>query len=125
MVITGDESWVYSYAIETKAQSSYCKRSEEPRPKKARQVRENVNVSLTVFLYCNDVVYHEFISQARTVDTEYYLEVMRRMREAIRQKRTELWKNQSRILHYDNGPAHTSILVREFKKKKTKTKTKP
>ena len=33
-VITGDESWVYSYGIETKAQSSQWKRPEEPRPKK-------------------------------------------------------------------------------------------
>ena len=40
--ITGDESWVYSYGIETKAQSSQCKRSEEPRLKKTRQVRSNV-----------------------------------------------------------------------------------
>ena len=39
---------------------------------------------------------------------------MRRLREAIRQKRTELWKNQSWILHHDNAPAHTSMLVREF-----------
>ena len=39
---------------------------------------------------------------------------MRRLREAIHQKRTELWKNQSWILHHDNAPAHISMLVREF-----------
>ena len=39
---------------------------------------------------------------------------MRCLREAIRQKRTELWKNQSRILHYDNSPAHTSMSERKF-----------
>ncbi|XP_025262232.1 protein GVQW3-like [Camponotus floridanus] len=48
-VITGDESWVYGYDVEIKAQSSQWKRSEEPRPKKARQVRSNVKVLLTVF----------------------------------------------------------------------------
>lgn len=45
------------------------------------------------------VVHHEFLPQGRTVNKEYYLEVMRRLREAIRQKRTELWKKQSWILH--------------------------
>ena len=39
MVITGDESWVYGYDVETKAQSSQWKYTESPRPKKARQVR--------------------------------------------------------------------------------------
>ena len=50
-----------------------------------------------------------------------YLEDMRWLREAIRQKRTELWKNQSRILHHDNAPAHTSMLVREFLAKNAHT----
>ena len=31
---TGDESWVYGYDIETKAQSFQWKLSEKPRPKK-------------------------------------------------------------------------------------------
>ena len=107
-VITGDKSWVYVYDIETKGQSSQCKHPEKPRSKKARQVRSNVKVLLTVFFDCNGV------PQDRTVNKEYYLEVMRQLRKAIRQKRTELWKNQSWILHHDNTPAHTSMPVREF-----------
>ena len=34
-VITCDESWVYGYDIETKAQSFQWKCAEKPRPKKA------------------------------------------------------------------------------------------
>ncbi|KAG5342640.1 SETMR methyltransferase, partial [Acromyrmex charruanus] len=41
-VITGDESWVYGYDVETKAQSSQWKLPHEPRSKKVRQVRSNV-----------------------------------------------------------------------------------
>ena len=55
-VITGDESWAYGYDIETKAQSSQWKRTEEPRPKKARQVRSSMKVLLTIFFGCNGVV---------------------------------------------------------------------
>ena len=36
---------------------------------------------------------------------------MRRLREEIR---TEFWKYQSWILHHDNAPADTSMLVRKF-----------
>ena len=35
-VITGDESWAYSYDPETKQQSSQWKSPTSPRPKKAR-----------------------------------------------------------------------------------------
>ena len=48
-IITGDESWVYGYDIETKVQSSQWVSQTSPRPKKARQVRSNVKVMLTVF----------------------------------------------------------------------------
>ncbi|UYV70083.1 hypothetical protein LAZ67_7001725 [Cordylochernes scorpioides] len=113
-VITGDEAWVYGYDVETKAQSSQWKLPHEPRPKKARQVRSNVNVLLTVFFDCRGVVHHEFLPQGRTVNKEYYLQVMRNLREAIRQKRPDLWKNKNWLLHHDNASAHTSLLVRDF-----------
>ncbi|UYV60847.1 hypothetical protein LAZ67_1002591 [Cordylochernes scorpioides] len=113
-VITGDEAWVYGYDVETKAQSSQWKLPHEPRPKKARQVRSNVKVFMTVFFDCRGVVHHEFLPQGRTVNKEYYLQVMRNLREAIRQKRPDLWKNKNWLLHHDNAPAHTSLLVRDF-----------
>ena len=70
--------------------------------------------NFAVLFDCNGVLHHEFLPQCRTVNKEYYLEVMRRLRQAIRQKRAELWKNQSWILHNDNAPDHTSMLVRRF-----------
>ncbi|UYV67655.1 hypothetical protein LAZ67_5001500 [Cordylochernes scorpioides] len=109
-VITGDEAWVYGYDVETKAQSSQWKLPHEPRPKKARQVRWNVKVLLTVFFDCRGVVHHEFLPQGRTVNKEYYLQVMRNLCKAICQKRPDLWKNKNWLLHHDNAPAHTSLL---------------
>ena len=55
-VITGDETWVYGYDVETKVQSSQWVGKSSPRPKKARQCRSNVKVMLIVFLlegYCS------------------------------------------------------------------------
>ncbi|UYV64317.1 hypothetical protein LAZ67_3000269 [Cordylochernes scorpioides] len=101
-VITGDEAWVYGYDVETKAQ---WKLPHEPRPKKAHKF---------VFFDCRGVVHHEFLPQGRTVNKEYYLQVMRNLHEAIRQKRPDLWKNKNWLLDHDNTPAHTSLLVRDF-----------
>ena len=94
-VITCDESLVYGYDVEAKAQSAQWKLPHEPTPKKARQVRSNVKVLLTVLLDCRGVVHHEFLTQGRTVNREYYLQVMRKLREAIRQKHSDLWKNKN------------------------------
>ncbi|UYV70186.1 hypothetical protein LAZ67_7002112 [Cordylochernes scorpioides] len=113
-VITGDEAWVYGYDVETKTQSSQWKLLHEPRPKKVCQVRSNVKVLLTVFFDCRGVVHHEFLPQGRTVNKEYYLQVICNLREAICQKRPDLWKNKNWLLHHDNAPAHTSLLVRDF-----------
>ena len=38
-VITANESWMYGYGIETKAQSVQLTFTEEPRPNKACQIR--------------------------------------------------------------------------------------
>ena len=113
-VITGDETWVYSYDIETKAESSQWKFSEEPRAKKARQIRSNVNVLITVFFDYNGIVYHESLRPGRTVNKEYYLQVLYNLRQAIRRKRPELCRDNSWILHHDNVPAHIALLIQQF-----------
>jgi len=41
--------------------------------------------------YCN----HEFLPEGQTVNKEYYLGFMRRLCEAVRQKRKDLWTNNS------------------------------
>ena len=48
-IITGDESWVYGYDVETKVQSSQWTSKTSPRPKQARQVPSKIKVRLTVF----------------------------------------------------------------------------
>ena len=39
---------------------------------------------------------------------------MRRLREQIRRKRSDLWKENSWILHHDNAPSHKAFIVNEF-----------
>lgn len=113
-VITGDESWVYGYDPETKQQSSQWKTPSSPRPKKARQVRSNVKSMLIIFFDIRGIVYKEFVPFGQTVNSVYYLGVLRRLRENVRRKRPELWRNQDWFVHHDNAPAHTAISIRQF-----------
>jgi hypothetical protein len=69
-VITGDESWVYGYNPETRAQSSQWKSPESPCPKKVRQSQSNVKTMLTVFFYRKSVVHHQYTPPDLTSNKE-------------------------------------------------------
>jgi hypothetical protein len=56
-IITGDETWVYGYDVETKVQSSQRVSKTSRKPKKARQVRSHVKVMLTAVFYSEGVVH--------------------------------------------------------------------
>ena len=113
-VITGDETWVYEYDVETAQQSSEWRAKNEPKPKKPRQSRSKIKTMLIVFFDYRGVVHHEFVPEGQTVNKEYYLAVLRRLREAIRRKRPDLWADNSWIFHHDNAPSHSSLIVTEF-----------
>lgn len=113
-IITGDETWVYEFDMQTSQQASEWRFSNEPKPKKPRQSRSKIKVMLTVFFDYRGVVHSEFLPEGQTVNKHYYLEVMKRLRNSVRRKRPDLWNNNSWILHHDNAPSHTSTIVREF-----------
>ena len=41
-------------------------------------------------------------------------EVLKRLLEKVRRKRSELFANNSWIFHHDNAPKHTALTVKEF-----------
>lgn len=43
------------------------------------------------FAYYGDVVHHEFVTQRQKVNKKHHLTVLRRLHEAIRRKRADLW----------------------------------
>jgi len=113
-VITGDESWCYAYDPETKQQSSQWKSSTSPRPKKARRVKSKVKTMLISFFDANGIVHSEFVPNGRTVNQAFYLKVLKRLRDAVRRKRPELWQSGEWWLHHDNAPAHKALSVKQF-----------
>ena len=113
-VITGDESWVYGYDPETKRQSSQWKSPTSPRPKKARQVKSNLKSMIITFFDIKGIVHKEFVPTGQTVNSGFYCEVLRRLREKVRRHRPELWREQTWLLHHDNAPAHTALLTQQF-----------
>jgi hypothetical protein len=64
-----------------------------------------MKIMLITFTDIKGTVHFEFIPQCETVNQAYYVEVLKRLREAVRRKRPELGSNDW-ILHHDNAPAN-------------------
>ena len=107
-IITGDETWVYGYNPKTKFQSSLWKHPESPSPEEARQVRSNLKMMLTCFFDSRGTEHHEYAPEDQTINKEYYLEILRRLRDAVRRKRLDMWTRKNRQLHHNNASAHSA-----------------
>jgi hypothetical protein len=96
--VTGDESWVYRYAPETKQMSSQWKTASSPRPKKVRQVKSNVKNMLIAFFDIDRLVHYEYVSGGQTVNKEFYKTVLQRLRDAVHRHCPEKWRSGNWIL---------------------------
>jgi len=67
-----------------------------------------------VFFDWHGVIHYEFVPCGQTVNKEFYIAVLKRLREAVCWKRPQLRTNQSWVLHHNNAPAHSSFLVHNF-----------
>ena len=67
-----------------------------------------------VFFDWHGVIHYEFVPRGQMVNKEFYVAVLKCLREAVCRKRPQLWMNESWLLHHDNAPAHSSFLVHNF-----------
>jgi hypothetical protein len=86
----------------------------QPDPKRARQVCFNVKVMLAVFFDCEGVIHHGFISCDLTVNKEFYLNMVKRLREAVRRKRPDFFFGGGGLLHHDNAPVHSPLPIYDY-----------
>jgi histone-lysine N-methyltransferase SETMAR len=76
--------------------------------------RSSTKIMLIVFFDIRGIVHREFVPQGQTVNTKFYCDVLRRLRENIRRKRPKLWHARNWILRDDNAHCRRAVLVREF-----------
>jgi len=66
------------------------------------------------FFDCHGIVHHEFTPEGQTVNAALYVEVLKHLGDRVRRVRPELWEGRRWILHHDNAPAHSALIVREL-----------
>ena len=80
----------------------------------ARQSRSSVKSMLIVFFDYEGATHHEYAPTGQTINKEYYVQILKRLRETVRRKRPHFWSSGDWFLHHDNAPAHSSNLLQQF-----------
>ena len=60
-------------------------------------------------------MHYKFAPRGQTINEEYYVEVLKILRDAVRRKRPRFGSSGDWLLHHDN--AHSSNLVQQFSAK--------
>ena len=114
VLVTCNESLIYSYHPETKRQSSQWKHAGSPRPKKARQSKSTHKLLIIPFFDSTGMIYMHWVPTEQTVNKKYYVEVLRELRKRFLGKRPALFKSVQWHFQQDNAPVHNSILVTDY-----------
>ncbi len=112
-IITGDESWVSVFEMETKRSSCewHPKGTIAARPTKALRQRSERKSMLTVFFDESGEVLVDFKDPKVTVDSDNYCDILRKLKEQLRRRRPDKWAGRNFFLHHDNAPAHTAAIT--------------
>jgi len=82
-IVTGDETWVHHYQLETKQALRQWKHKESPTSTKFKVVPSASKVMATVFWDMRGVLLVEFQEHGRTVNASSYCSLLERLKTAI------------------------------------------
>ena len=111
-IITGDETRVYQYDPETKQKSKQWLPHGSSGPIKFKSERSVKKVMATVFWDSEGVVLIDFLEGKKTVTGAYYVEVLRKLRAKLAEKRPGKL-HHGILFHHNNAPVHSSWIVRD------------
>jgi hypothetical protein len=109
-----DEIWIYGYDPETNQQLQQWGRDHNHQEQKGMAGLEFNKEHAQCSFDVKGTVHCEFVPPNTTVNSDFYCDVLRRLRKNVQRKKTELGRNHNWLLHHDNAPAHTSLKTTEF-----------
>ena len=111
-IITGDETWVYHFEPESKRRSMEWRHPTSPRTKKFKAQNSAGKIMATVFWDSQGVILVDFLPKGETINSEVYIETLRKLKAKIRRVRPNL-DMANVLLQHDNARPHTSIRTME------------
>jgi hypothetical protein len=73
-----------------------------------------IKTTLICFFDIKSIVRFEFVPEGATVNQTFYVYLLKRLVDAMRRKRKELWRHRSLTLHLVNAPTYSSLRMSQF-----------
>jgi hypothetical protein len=71
-------------------------------------------MTLVTFIDSQGIIHKKFVPPGQTVSMQYYVEVLSRVVQRIRQVRPQFQGKGSRLLLHDNARPHTAASIKQF-----------
>jgi hypothetical protein len=107
--VAGDETWVFQYTPESKAESMTWKHPHSPVKKKFQDSAVSRESDGYCFLDVQGVLLVDFTPPGSTVNVAAYRQTLKRLKEAIQHKRPGFLPERLGVLHFhDNARPHSA-----------------
>jgi hypothetical protein len=106
-IVTGNESWVHHYQLESKRASMQWKHPSSPSTKNFKVMSLAGKVMLTVFWDSQEVLLAHFQKRDENVNSASYCEVLLKLRDETRRKRPGQVAREV-LLYHDHAGPHTA-----------------
>ena len=109
-VVTCDETWIHFFEPESRQQSSVWKHPSSPSPTKALISKSAGKVMAIIFCDMQGIILNHFVPPKTIVTGNYYATVIKsELLPAMKRKRIHL--ESGILLHHDNAPSHSRIVM--------------
>ena len=107
-IVTGDETWIYYYELESK--QNFMHKKGTPPPKKFKVSQSAGKLMAMVFWDSEGILLIDYKDKGVSITGQYYALILERLKEAIKEKRRgKLIKGV--LLIYNNAPVYKSCVA--------------
>jgi hypothetical protein len=66
------------------------------------------------FFNVEEIVHRQFVTAGKTVNQQFYLNVLKQLCDSLQQKHPGKWQSGDWFLYHYNAPAHTALIAQKF-----------
>ena len=115
-IVTGNETWIYHFQLDSKAKNKVWVSSEGDRPVIVRSCKTSNHILYAIFFDSKGPVLHIPVRKTSSVTGKFYREsVLTELVDFYQKRRPRTGVRGIKLLH-DNAPAHKSAMVQEYLK---------
>lgn len=104
-------TWIHYFTPESNRQSADWTKRDKPDLKRPKTQQSVDKVMASVFWDANGILFINYVKMGRTINSDYYIALLERLKEEIAKKRPHMLKKRV-LFHQDNAPCPKNAWIR-------------